>query len=912
MDETKRPKFIAILYDNSEISEVIDTIHGWNKTILHFNDDNGTVSTKHQRKWFSGFAFVIGDDKDDVKKKLSEAEERLKVFLTKFPEPALIGKLDSPKEKQGPKLIIVSYPNGDISEIIRVSWAIKKDLLRFNPNGSVQTKHKERWYFASVIAFGETKSEVKKMMNDSTSIVGKPKCPKQKSVPEVEPKQNEHGYATTPKTDEKEDITRYENSGTDRIAIKTEKDSEAEVQKLLSNQKENSKVLNDGKKRSSAVVESKVLDSETGGLNKGVTSKMTSKDKANNDDTEENDFFLDKAVGSEKRVFAKDDKQDVSGTEILDRISIVKIENVVPSSENVEETGANVIGHVENESNANEGGAKAVTTNSEEIEENDFDKVFKSARFEHPGIEIPASQRKFVAPPTEGAVRKLTFPDEPDCLDKSIEATDNASTVPMTFNEKRQLNYSINKLSSNELKKVLDIIKQLEPSHQDSNSEEVDVDFEELQTSTLRALENFVAASQGYVTPKKNVSPKATSLKNISDEVVFENDVFAKEINENDSIEHEDNCMDESSSNEINKNDNPAMEVHATEDSIMDESEKSPTAAALVTEAESTEDDYDTSILNIGAVKYQTERTPLTHRVFQTPTGNEARRVLIPDDFNSSERRGSSQFSLDDSSKENIDPEERVNIQLEKWIGLQFNNGDFSPPIENEELAITLIDCITNQNGDIYLTLSDNRFGQVIAQSGYKEDCQKKIDVYGENFEQQVALRDRLSYLEDEQLLKNAPNLESTRVENRMPFTELPISPVSSPLHDMSQAEREFVMENSSDAIFDTSVDMFADSTGSAVKESDFTAEERTDVLKSLSETDVTNNLKIGQLALVTPPPKKTSQDTSTSEISGEISWNKKTNLFSVHARRKNHPDVTESFESDSKTALTSADHDEE
>ena len=65
----------------------------------------------------------------------------------------------------------------------------------------------------------------------------------------------------------------------------------------------------------------------------------------------------------------------------------------------------------------------------------------------------------------------------------------------MTYDEKRQLSLDINKLPGDKLGRVVQIIQQREPALRDSNPDEIEIDFETLKPSTLRALEHFVASS---------------------------------------------------------------------------------------------------------------------------------------------------------------------------------------------------------------------------------------------------------------------------------------------------------------------------------------------------------------------------------------------------------------------------------
>ena len=65
----------------------------------------------------------------------------------------------------------------------------------------------------------------------------------------------------------------------------------------------------------------------------------------------------------------------------------------------------------------------------------------------------------------------------------------------MTYDEKRQLSLDINKLPGDKLGRVVQIIQLREPALRDSNPDEIEIDFETLKPSTLRALEEFVATS---------------------------------------------------------------------------------------------------------------------------------------------------------------------------------------------------------------------------------------------------------------------------------------------------------------------------------------------------------------------------------------------------------------------------------
>lgn len=62
----------------------------------------------------------------------------------------------------------------------------------------------------------------------------------------------------------------------------------------------------------------------------------------------------------------------------------------------------------------------------------------------------------------------------------------------MTYDEKKALSCDINKLPGEKLHTVVSIVKKFEPNTGNANQEEIEIDFEKLQTRTLRELEKFV------------------------------------------------------------------------------------------------------------------------------------------------------------------------------------------------------------------------------------------------------------------------------------------------------------------------------------------------------------------------------------------------------------------------------------
>ncbi|XP_057193344.1 bromodomain testis-specific protein isoform X2 [Triplophysa rosa] len=75
---------------------------------------------------------------------------------------------------------------------------------------------------------------------------------------------------------------------------------------------------------------------------------------------------------------------------------------------------------------------------------------------------------------------------------KAFESEEEKNVLPMSYEEKRRLSLDINKLPGDKLGKVVSIIKAREPMLRDTDPEEIEIDFETLKPSTLRALECYV------------------------------------------------------------------------------------------------------------------------------------------------------------------------------------------------------------------------------------------------------------------------------------------------------------------------------------------------------------------------------------------------------------------------------------
>uniref|UniRef100_A0A667WM63 Bromodomain, testis-specific n=1 Tax=Myripristis murdjan TaxID=586833 RepID=A0A667WM63_9TELE len=96
------------------------------------------------------------------------------------------------------------------------------------------------------------------------------------------------------------------------------------------------------------------------------------------------------------------------------------------------------------------------------------------------------------------------------CLKHSIQGAPFKSEVeppaiPMTYSEKKQLSLDINKLPGDKLGKLVDVIQARESSLQHVSPEEVEIDFEKLKPSTLRAVQRFVMRCLRKLSNKKKL-----------------------------------------------------------------------------------------------------------------------------------------------------------------------------------------------------------------------------------------------------------------------------------------------------------------------------------------------------------------------------------------------------------------------
>ncbi|XP_029285772.1 bromodomain testis-specific protein isoform X2 [Cottoperca gobio] len=102
-----------------------------------------------------------------------------------------------------------------------------------------------------------------------------------------------------------------------------------------------------------------------------------------------------------------------------------------------------------------------------------------------------------------------------------VTCEDEVPSMPVTYQEKKQLKLDIDKLPGDKLGKLVNIIHARESCLRDSTLEEIEVDFEMLKPSTLRALQRFVAACLRKCNRKARKTKLATAgmqtgkLKNV-------------------------------------------------------------------------------------------------------------------------------------------------------------------------------------------------------------------------------------------------------------------------------------------------------------------------------------------------------------------------------------------------------------
>ncbi|TRY85593.1 hypothetical protein DNTS_010168, partial [Danionella cerebrum] len=113
----------------------------------------------------------------------------------------------------------------------------------------------------------------------------------------------------------------------------------------------------------------------------------------------------------------------------------------------------------------------------------------KKPKSSQPNKQTPQKKTSARKPNSTSTTRQPKKGGKPGAA--NVESEEEES-LPMSYDEKRQLSLDINRLPGEKLGRVVHIIQSREPSLRDSNPDEIEIDFETLKPSTLRELERYV------------------------------------------------------------------------------------------------------------------------------------------------------------------------------------------------------------------------------------------------------------------------------------------------------------------------------------------------------------------------------------------------------------------------------------
>ncbi|XP_062251433.1 bromodomain testis-specific protein isoform X2 [Platichthys flesus] len=122
------------------------------------------------------------------------------------------------------------------------------------------------------------------------------------------------------------------------------------------------------------------------------------------------------------------------------------------------------------------------------------------------GVKYKSSKDKSLVGKLANSKSSSLHGNRPNIHNVPIKCETGVPSVPMTYQEKMQLKLDMNKLPGYKLGKFVRIIHAREACLRNTSLEDIEVDFEVLKPSTLRALQRFVAACLKKC--KKNMSNK--------------------------------------------------------------------------------------------------------------------------------------------------------------------------------------------------------------------------------------------------------------------------------------------------------------------------------------------------------------------------------------------------------------------
>lgn len=132
-------------------------------------------------------------------------------------------------------------------------------------------------------------------------------------------------------------------------------------------------------------------------------------------------------------------------------------------------------------------------------------------------VVVKKKVKKIKNAPKKEPEKKLEEPvhQEQDADKINSDSEEDDSAPSMTYDELRKLSSEINKLPTDNLIEVIEIVKKYEKSVHDDDTEEIEIDFDQLKPITLRTLEKYLI-DQKKPKPGKHGTKHALIFKLIS------------------------------------------------------------------------------------------------------------------------------------------------------------------------------------------------------------------------------------------------------------------------------------------------------------------------------------------------------------------------------------------------------------
>lgn len=129
-------------------------------------------------------------------------------------------------------------------------------------------------------------------------------------------------------------------------------------------------------------------------------------------------------------------------------------------------------------------------------------------------VVVKKKVKKIKNAPKKEPEKKLEEPvhQEQDAEKINSDSEEDDSAPSMTYDELRKLSSEINKLPTDNLIEVIEIVKKYEKSVHDDDTEEIEIDFDQLKPITLRTLEKYLI-NQKKPKPGKHGTKHALTFK---------------------------------------------------------------------------------------------------------------------------------------------------------------------------------------------------------------------------------------------------------------------------------------------------------------------------------------------------------------------------------------------------------------